>query len=111
MVGLATILRYEHEPLGIHISCICPPEVATAMVLEECKEGNRISLDMKAAADTLDTDNACDQIVAGLDAGRWKIIPGVNGKLITWIARHFPAFFDFVMLKLIKRSMRKHGVL
>lgn len=111
VVGLANTLRYEYEPLGIHISCICPPEVETAMVLQERKEGNKVSLDMKALAGTLDTDSACDQIVADLDAGKWIIIPGVNGKLTAWAARYIPAIFDFAMIKLIKRSMRKRGLL
>lgn len=111
VVGLATTLRYEYEPLGIHISCICPPEVETDMVLDERKDGNKVSLDMKALAGTLDADSACDQIVAGLDAGRWKIIPGFNGKLTAWAARYIPAIFDFAMIKLIKRSMRKRAVL
>lgn len=35
VVGLATTLRYEYEPRGIHISCICPPEVKTPLVAQE----------------------------------------------------------------------------
>lgn len=111
VIGLATTLRYEYEPLGIHISCICPAEVSTPMVFAERKHANPVSMDLKALAGSLEVDAACDQIVAGLDAGRWQIIPGLNGKMTAWAARYLPAVFFFSMLKLIKRSMRKHGVL
>lgn len=111
VIGLATTLRYEYEPLGIHISCISPPEVNTPMVFEERKAANPVAMDLKALAGSLEVDAACDQIVAGLDAGRWQIIPGLNGKMTAWAARYLPAIFYFSMLKLIKRSMRKHGAL
>lgn len=111
VIGLATTLRYEYEPLGIHISCVCPPEVNTPMVFEERKGANPVAMDLKALAGSLESDAACDQIVAGLDAGRWQIIPGLNGKMTAWAARYLPAIFYFSMLKLIKRSMRKHGLL
>ncbi len=111
VVGLATTLRYEYQPLGINISCICPPEVKTPMVAWEHKNANPVSLDLKALAGSLETDSACEQIVAGLDAGRWQIIPGLNGKMTAWVARYLPAFFRFGMLQLTKRAMRKHGLL
>lgn len=111
VIGLATTLRYEYEPLGIHISCISPPEVNTPMVFAERKSANPVAMDLKALAGSLECEAACDQIVAGLDAGRWHIIPGLNGKMTAWAARYLPAIFSFSMLKLIKRSMRKHGML
>lgn len=110
VIGLATTLRYEYQPLGIHISYVCPPEVRTPMVLQERENANPIAMDLKALAGSLNIDSACEQIVAGLDAGRWQIIPGLNARLTAWTARYLPAVFSFVMLKLIKRAMRKHGV-
>lgn len=109
VVGLATTLRYEYEPQGIHISCVCPPEVKTPMVEKELADGNPVSLELKALAGSLDTDSACDQIVAGLDAGRWQIVPGLSGKLTAFSARYLPGPFNAIMLRLIGRALRKHG--
>lgn len=108
VVGLATTLRYEYEPQGIHISCICPPEVKTPMVEKERADANPVSLELKALAGSLEPDSACDQIVAGLDAGRWQIIPGFSGKLTAFSARYLPGPFNAIMLKLIGRALRKH---
>lgn len=109
VVGLATTLRYEYEPQGIHISCICPPEVKTPMVEKERADANPVSLELKALAGSLEPDSACDQIVAGLDAGRWQIIPGFSGKLTAFSARYLPGPFNAIMRKLIGRALRKHG--
>lgn len=103
-------LRYEYEPQGIHISCICPPEVKTPMVEKERTDANPVSLELKALAGSLETDSACDQIVAGLDAGRWQIIPGFSGKLTAFGARYLPGPFNAIMLRLIGRALRKHGM-
>lgn len=111
VIGLATTLRLEYKPLGINISCICPPEVNTPMVFAERKDANPVAMDLKKLAGSLEADPACDKIVAGLDAGHWQIIPGLNGKMTAWACRYLPAVFYFGMLQLIKRSMRKHGVL
>lgn len=110
VVGLATTLRYEYEPQGIHISCVCPPEVKTPMVEKERTDANPVSLELKALAGSLEANSACDQIVAGLDAGRWQIIPGWSGKLTAFGARYLPGPFNAVMLRLIGKALRKHGM-
>src|SRR3546814_665032 len=110
VVGLATTLRYEYEPLGIGISCICPPEVKTPMVASERANGNPVSLELKEFAGSLEIDPACDAMLAGLDAGRWMIIPGVNSRITAFAARYLPRPFHAVMHRLICRAMRKHGV-
>jgi short-subunit dehydrogenase len=109
VVGLATTLRYEYEPLGIHISCICPPEVKTPMIEKERTDADPVSLELKALAGSLEANAACDQIVAGLDAGRWQIVPGYTGKLTAFTARYLPGPFNAIMLRLIRRTMRRHS--
>ncbi len=110
VVGLATTLRYEYEPRGIHISCICPPEVKTPMVAQERADGDPVALDLKLIAGSMEADPACDQILAGLDAGRWRIIPGFAGKATAFAAQRTPGIFYRFMNVLIRKYMRKHGV-
>lgn len=109
VVGLATTLRYEYEHKGIHISCVCPPEVKTPMVAEELKSGNRVSLELKKFGGSMQADDACDQIVAGLDAGKWMIIPSLNAKFLAASARLFPTPFFALMKQLIKYTEKKFG--
>lgn len=109
VVGLATTLRYEYEPRGIHISCICPPEVKTPLVTAERADGDPVALDLKLIAGSMDADPACDQMLAGLDAGRWMIIPGLAGKATAFAAQKTPELFYRFMDTLIRKFMRKHG--
>lgn len=107
VVGLATTLRYEYEHKGIHISCVCPPEVKTPMVAEELKHGNQVSLALKKFGGSMDPNVACDQIVAGLDAGKWMVIPSFNGKFLAASARVFPTPFFAAMKQVIKYTEKK----
>lgn len=110
VIGLATALRYEYEPLGIHLSCICPPEVQTPMVDKERLEGNPISLELKKTAGCMDPDDACDQIVAGLDNGQWTIIPSLTGKLTGFVARHLPGAFNAYIQMTVKKLLKQYPV-
>ena len=110
VVGLATTLRYEYEPLGIKLSCICPPEVHTPLVDKERIDGNPISLELKKTAGCMDPDAACDQIVAGLDAGKWMIIPGALGKITGLVARHMPVLFNSYIQRMVKKLMKQYPV-
>lgn len=113
VVGLATALKYEYEPLGIGISCVCPPEVRTPMVAAERSPGNAdpISLGLKDIAGTLDIDYACGDILKGIDKGRWMIVSGPKARASVFVARHFPSVFFTFMKLTIRRLMRRHGML
>lgn len=110
VVGLATTLRYEYEPRGIHVSCICPPEVKTPLVAEERAHGDPVALDLKLIAGSMEADDACDQILAGLDAGRWRIIPSFAAKATAFAGQRLPGLFYRFMDVMIRKYMRKHGL-
>lgn len=107
VIGLATTLRYEYEPQGIQISCICPPEVNTPLVDGERVHGNPVSLELKKIAGSMQPDEACDQMVRGLDAGRWLIVPGASGKATAFAARYLPGPFHGFMMNMVKRTLKR----
>ncbi len=112
VVGLAHTLRYEYAPLGIGITCICPPEVKTPMVASERSPGNfnAISLALKDHAGSMDADAAVDAILKGVDAGRWLVIPSLQAKLVAAVARHLPGVFFAFMNFLVRREMRRRDM-
>lgn len=109
VVGLATTLRYEYEPKGIAISCICPPEVKTPMVTAERADGDPVSLDLKLVAGSMEAEAACDEMLKGLDRGRWLIIPGHRARLTARLSRHLPQLSHWTTMRLVNRLLRKHG--
>jgi 3-dehydrosphinganine reductase len=107
VVGLATTLRYEYEGKGIRVSCVCPPEVKTPMVEQEHAEGNPVSLELKRFAGSMESDEACNQIFQGIEAGKWMIIPSFNAKTVIVFARLFPRLFAASMKQLIRYAVNK----
>lgn len=112
VVGLAHTLRYEYAPLGIGITCVCPPEVKTPMVANERSPGNfnDISLALKDHAGSMTADAAVAAILKGVDAGRWLVVPSLQAKLVAGVARHLPGVFFAVMNALVRREMRRRGM-
>jgi len=104
VIGLATTIRYEYEVQGLTVSCICPPEVETPLVEEERLHANKIAMELKKIAGTMNAEDACDQIVAGLDAGKWMIVPSAMGKVTAWTARYTPAVFHRFISVMIRRT-------
>jgi NAD(P)-dependent dehydrogenase (short-subunit alcohol dehydrogenase family) len=113
VVGLATTLRYEYEALGVGITCICPPEVKTPMVAHERGKGNAdpISLALKDFAGSLEIDEACDAMLAGIDAGEFLVVPGLRSKLTLQLVRHWPAGFHGFLKFNIRRLLNEQGKL
>lgn len=107
VVGLATTLRYEYEHKGIKVSCVCPPEVKTPMVAAEHANADPVSLELKKFAGSLEPEDACSQIFAGIESGKWMIIPSFEAKSLIFISRVFPGIFTLVMRRLIKFAINK----
>ena len=91
VVGLAEVLRLEGRPEGIRVSCVCPPEVETAMVEEERRTMHPATEALKAVAGTLDVDTAAREILAGIDRGAFMIVPGRRGRTTRALTRFAPA--------------------
>lgn len=109
VVGLAGALRLEYKPRGIGVSVICPPEVETPMVTAERANGDPISLKLKEFSGTLGLDEACTEILEGLDAGRWMIVPGYRARLTRRLARLVPGLMNAISDRMVAQAMGAPG--
>lgn len=82
VVALAEVLRLECRPRGLAISVVCPPEVETPLVWEERRHAPPPSAKLKQLAGTLALEPAAELILAGIDRGRFMIIPGRRARLV-----------------------------
>jgi NAD(P)-dependent dehydrogenase (short-subunit alcohol dehydrogenase family) len=106
VVGLAGALRLELAPRGIGVSVICPPEVETPMVTAERATSDPISLKLKEFSGTLGVEDACSEILAGLDAERWMIVPGRRARLTRRLAQIFPGLLNAVSDRLVGQALK-----
>ncbi len=107
VVGLAGALRLEYRPRGVGVSVVCPPEVETPMVTEEHAAGDRVGLALKRFSGTLALDTACDEILAGIDAGRFMVVPGRRARLTHRLARLVPGLANLMADRMVDRALRE----
>ncbi len=106
VVGLAGALRLEYKPKGIAVSVICPPEVETAMVEDERRTGDAISLELKKFSGTLGVDQACEEIIRGLEGRRRMIIPGHRARFTRRLANILPGLMNAAGDRMVDRALK-----
>jgi NAD(P)-dependent dehydrogenase (short-subunit alcohol dehydrogenase family) len=107
VLGLAQCLRAEYAPKGIAISAICPPEIDTPKVVEECRTMHPATRLLKDFAGRLTLDEALPQIIRGIERRRFMIIPGKLAKCTFWLNRLTPVWLhNLVIDQLIKIKLR-----
>lgn len=110
VIGLGRVLRLEYKPRGIDVSLICPPEVDTPMVVEEAKSMHPVSRRLKDIGGTLSVEEAIAGILAGLDAGKSVIIPGIKAKFTYFFNRYLPDFvMNAIVDAVVRAELRKMG--
>lgn len=90
VVGLAEVLRLEQRPHGVNVTVVCPPEVETPMVAEERKTMLAPTRALKQMAGTLELDPAVRKILAGIDSGRFLVVPGRRARLTLGLVATLP---------------------
>ena len=90
VIGLARVLRLEYAPEGIGVSVICPPEIMTPMVEQYRDTMHPATRALKDVAGTLPIDAACREMLAGLDRGRFLVVPGRRARRTVRMARWLP---------------------
>jgi short-subunit dehydrogenase len=92
VVGLGKALQLELKPLGIDVSLICPPSVDTPMVQTEAKSIHPATKVLKDMAGTLTVNDACSQIIEGLEKRKAIVMPGKRAKMVYYSQRYLPSF-------------------
>jgi 3-dehydrosphinganine reductase len=91
LVGLTESLRYELKPMGIRVHLVCPGEFDSPMVDEldrtRTPENRAHVLTIPKATVT----RIAAGTLAGIRAGQFMIVPGVQTRVAAFGVRHFPA--------------------
>lgn len=104
VIGLARVLRLEYAPERIGVSVICPPEIVTPMVEQYATTMHPATRALKDMAGTLPIDDACREMLALLERGRFLVIPGRRARRTAWMARHLP---DALTARISDRVVRR----
>lgn len=88
--GLAETLRIELRPRGISVTLCLPPDTDTPMLAAEQPLRPVVTSRMAAGAPVMSADAVAHATLAGMNAGRFLVLPGFTVKLLylfgPWIA-------------------------
>jgi len=103
VIGFSEALRSELRPCGIHVSVLCPPDTDTPgfQVENQTKpvETERISGNIKP----MSAQDVARAMVAGMEKGKFIIIPGGEGKMVFLLKRLFPGLLTWIMDRKVAR--------
>jgi len=105
VVGFAGALRLECRPKGIAVTVICPPEVETPMVDAERREAPVVTMKLKEFAGTLELEPAVREILAGLRAREFMVIPGSRARLTRRLAGIFPGLLRNISDGIVRKTL------
>ena len=81
--ALAESLRAELAPAGVHVACVCPPDVDTPQLADE----NRFKPDetraISGTTKPISADAVAKAIEDGIDRGRFWICPAMSGRALS----------------------------
>ena len=97
IIGLSEVLRQELRRYDITVSVLCPPDTDTPGYATEniCKP--EVTRALSAAAKIMQPDEVARVLIKGIKRKTFIIIPGVDGKFIYFMKRHFPFIVELIM--------------
>ncbi len=90
VIGFSEALRSELAGSGVRVSVLCPPDTDTPGLAEEDRTKPAETAALAAAARRLTAEEVAAELLAGLDRGRFLIVPGRAARLLVLAKRLFP---------------------
>jgi short-subunit dehydrogenase len=93
--GLTESLWQELEGTGVHAVCVHPGGIRTniATVSRRCRNAAEEEAQAEGLADSMlvtPPEHCAEEILAGLRAGKRRILTGSGARTISWVSRLFP---------------------
>ena len=109
VIGLSEALRSEFAPFGIQVSVVCPPDTDTPMLAEENKIKPIETKELSRGAKVLSADQVAEDLIKGMQKGKFLIIPGAEGKIIDILRRFSPRLITFWMDRTVRKVQKSIG--
>ncbi len=106
LVGLTETMRIELAPQGVRVHLVCPPEFDSPMVTEVESYRSAQNRAMARSLGVLSVESVASEILAGLERGRFLIIPGRSARVATTLARLFPGLARASVDRSLRRASK-----
>ncbi|MFH1981830.1 MAG: SDR family oxidoreductase [Pseudomonadota bacterium] len=109
VMGFSEALRAELRPRGMGVSVLCPPDTDTPGFHLENRTKPLETRAVSGRGGLLTADTVAKCALKGIQAGRFVIVPGVDGTLTYWVSRVLPALVFRIMDADARRAVRPHN--
>ena len=107
LVGLSESLRYELKPMGVKVHLVCPGEFDSPMVDELDRNRTAENRAHTLTIPKTTVTRIARDTLAGVQAGRFLIIPGALTRAAAFGIRHLPAVTRALGDRAIARAGRR----
>lgn len=107
VVGFSEVLRAELIPYKIGVSLVLPSDTDTPQLVNENRTKPAVTKSISGTIKPMTAEKAAQEIIRGIERGRFLIIPGFESKLVYTLNRLFPGLMYAYSKFIIKRHLRK----
>lgn len=107
VVGFSEALRSELKHLGISVSVLCPPQVATPLLEKTAEDKPPETKRINNNAGVLPADQVVREMVEGMLQKKFIIIPGQKARLFYLLDRIFPSLREKITDGIIRKARRE----
>jgi len=109
VIGFSEALRAEMKPHGVGVSVLCPPDVDTPMLAAEASRKPLETAAIAGAAKVMSPERVVAAMLAGVAAGRFLIVPGLDAKFTEVSKRWAPGLVAWVTDRLARQGRSASG--
>jgi 3-dehydrosphinganine reductase len=104
LTGFAEALRQELVPFGIGVSVLYPPDVDTPQLAEENRTKPPETRAIAGNARMMMADTVAEALLRGVASGRFRIIPGLEGRAADLASRLAPGLVRWIVDRQLTRA-------
>ncbi len=105
--GFTDALRSELKPKGIKVSIVYPPDTDTPQLAWEDQYKPFETREVAGSDKPLPASFVADETLRAVAAGRYKVVPGFEAKLIYFVSTRLGTGFNPILDFLISRASKK----
>lgn len=107
VLGFSEALRTELTEYGIELFVLCPPDTDTPGLVVENMTKPAETRALTAKAKLMTPEAVAAAMIAGMEKGRFIILPGFDGKFTVWAQRFIPGVVRWVVDGTVKKVQKK----
>ncbi|WP_428771019.1 SDR family oxidoreductase [Treponema sp. HNW] len=107
VVGFSEVLRAELIPYKIGVSLVLPSDTDTPQLVNENRTKPAVTKQISGTIKPMTAEKAAQEIIRGIERGRFLIIPGFESKLVYTLNRLFPGLMYAYSKLIIKQHIKK----